>query len=70
MVDLGNVTKGNINNHNLNWPQIVDHSQKILVIGDTESRKINALLNMIKQKDDDDYIALSIKIYLYSENPY
>ena len=54
MVDYGNVTKGNINNHNLNWPQIVDHSQRILVIGDTESRKINALLNMIKQKDDDD----------------
>ena len=65
MVDLGNVTKGNINNHNLNWPQIVDHSQKILEIGDTESRKINALLNMIKQKDDDDYSIIDKNLFIF-----
>ena len=65
MVDYVNVTKGNINNHNLNWPQIVDHSQRILVIGDTESRKINALLNMIKQKDDDDYSIIDKNLFIF-----
>ena len=32
MVDHDNVTKGNINKHNLEWPQISDHSYKILII--------------------------------------
>ena len=65
MVDYGNFIKGNTSNHNLNWPQIVDHSQRILVIGDTESRKINALLNMIKQKDDDDYSIIDKNLFIF-----
>ena len=32
MINYDNVTKGNINKYNSNWPQIFDHSYKILII--------------------------------------
>ena len=37
-------------NHNPNWPYIPDHLHKILVIGGSESGKINRLLNLIKNQ--------------------
>ena len=35
-------------NHNLKWPYIPDNPYKISIIGDSESRKTNVLLNLIK----------------------
>ena len=35
-------------NHNLKWPYIPDNPYKILIIGDSGSRKTNVLLNLIK----------------------
>ena len=39
MINYDNVTKGNINEYNSNWPQIFDHLYKILIIGGSGSGK-------------------------------
>ena len=44
------VTKENIKEHNPNWPQIFDHWYIMFIIGGSESRKKNALLNLINHK--------------------
>ena len=41
--------------HNLNWPQILDHTYSILILGGSGSGKTNALLNLTKQQNYDDY---------------
>ena len=33
---------------NLNWPYILDHPLRIIIMGDSRSGKTNALLNLIK----------------------
>ena len=38
MITFDDVTKKNIKQHNLNWPQIPDHSYRILKIGGSGSR--------------------------------
>ena len=69
MINYDDVTKVNINKHNVNWPRIPDNPYRILIIGGSESGKINALINQIKQKGDDDYNVFD-KIYLYVKNLY
>ena len=68
-INYDNGTKENIKRHNLNWPQIPDHSYSILVIGDSRSGKTNVLLNLIKQEDDNDYSSID-KTNLYAKDPY
>ena len=58
------VTKENIEEHNPNWPQILDHPYKILIIGGSGSGKTNSLFNLINEEPDID------KIYLYAKDPY
>ena len=50
VINYDDVIKENINKHSPNWPQIPDHPYRILIVGDSESGKTNALLNMIKNK--------------------
>ena len=50
MVNLDSITNENNKKHNEKWPFIPDHPYKILIIGDSGSGKINALLNLIKNK--------------------
>ena len=38
-------------NHNLNWPYILDHLYRILIIGNSGSAKTNVLVNLIKNQD-------------------
>ena len=49
---------------NLHWPQIPDHPYRILIVGDSGSGKIYALLNLRKHRPDTD------KIYLYAKDPF
>ena len=42
-------------NINPNWPQILDHPQRIMIIPGFGSGKTDALLNTIKEQNDDDY---------------
>ena len=55
MINYGNITKENINQHNLYWKQILDRPYRILVIGGSRPGKTSALLNLIKQQDNNDY---------------
>ena len=52
-------------NNNPNWPYILDHRDRILVIGDLGSGKTNMLLNLIKNQRPD-----IGKIYLYIKDPF
>ena len=38
-------------NHNPNWPYILDHLYRILIIGNSGSAKTNVLVNLIKNQD-------------------
>ena len=52
------------NNYNPNWPQIPDHSYRILIFGGSGFEKTNALLNTIKKQGDDNYSVIDKYIYL------
>ena len=54
----------NIKEHNQNWPQILNHSYRILVIGGFGFGKTNLLLNLVGHQTNID------KIYLYAEDTY
>ena len=41
------ITKEDIKEHNPNWPKILEHPYRILLIGGSGSGKANALLNLI-----------------------
>ena len=68
MINYDNVTKENIKNHYPNWPKISDHPYRILIIRGSGSGKTNALLNLMKQQDDYDYIII-VNIHLYVKDP-
>ena len=58
MISFDDFTNENIKEHNPNWPQVLDHSQRILITGGSVSGK--KLFNLINQQPDID------KIYLYA----
>ena len=64
MISFDNVTKENINKYNPNWAQIPDNPYRTFIIGGFGSGKTNELLNLIKQKYDNDYSIID-KIYLH-----
>ena len=68
MIGCDDVTKENIDKHNLNWSQSPDRLYRILIIWGSASGKTYSLLYLIKQ-DDDDYSIID-KIYLYVQDPY
>ena len=47
MFNFDYITKDDIREHNANWPQIPDHSYKILIVGRSGSVKTSALLNLL-----------------------
>ena len=55
MINYDYITKENIEENNPNWSQILDHAYRILIIGGLRFRKTNALFNLIKQQNDDEY---------------
>ena len=58
------ITKEDIKERNLNWPQISDCPYRILEGGGFEYRKINGLFNLINHQPDID------KLYLYAKDLY
>ena len=51
--------------HSPNWPYILDHPHRILILGGSGSGKTNALLNLIKnQRPDIHKIYLNIQRYI------
>ena len=64
MIKFDDYANENNTQHNLKWPYIPDHPQRILIIGDSGSGKTNALMNLINNQPDID------KIYLCAKDPY
>ena len=62
MINFNDHANKNKTKHNLQRPYIPDHPYRILIIGGTGYRKINALLNLINNQPDID------KIYLYAKD--
>ena len=56
MINFDDYTNENKTKHNPKWPYIPDHPYRILIIGDSASRKTNALLNLINNQPDIDKI--------------
>ena len=65
MVNLDDITNENNKEHNEKWPYIPDHPYRMLIIGGSGSGKTNALLNLIKEQDNDNLID---KIYFYAKD--
>ena len=64
MINFDDYVNENKTEHNNNWPYILDHPYKILIIGGSGSGKTNVLLNFIEKQPDID------KIYLYAKDLY
>ena len=56
MINFDDIAKENTKEHNPNWPQILDHPYRILIIGGPGSEKTNSLFNVINQQPDIDKI--------------
>ena len=59
MINLDSIANENNKEQSEKWPNIPDHSYRILIIGGSGSGKTNAMLNLINEQSDID------KIYLY-----
>ena len=64
MINFDDIVNENKSKHNKNWPYILDHPWRTLIIGGSGSGKKNVLLNLIESQPDID------KIYLYAKDPY
>ena len=64
MINFGEYTKKSKRKQIPNWPYILDHSYRILIIGGSGTGKTNALLSLINNQPDID------KIYLCTKDPY
>ena len=65
MFNLDNITNENNEDNNKKRPYIEDHPYRMLIIGGSGSEKTNALLNLIKEQDNDELID---KICLYAKD--
>ena len=61
MIKLDHITEKDIKEYNPSWPEIPDHSYRILIVRGSGSGKINALLNLIIIQSDIDNIYVSAK---------
>ena len=52
MFDFDYIAQANIKERNTKWPEIPNHPYKILIVGGSGSRKINALINIINLEPD------------------
>ena len=58
MINLDDVIKENIKEHNLIQSEIRDHPYRILIVRGSRSEKTNSLLNLMSQQADIDKIYL------------
>ena len=63
MLNFDYIAKEDVKEHNLNWQEIPDHSNRMLIVGGSWYGKTNALINLIDHEPDID------KIYLYAKDP-
>ena len=54
MINFDHVIKEETKEHNPNWPQILDHPYRILMIRGSGSGKTNSLFKLINQQPDNE----------------
>ena len=59
MINFDCVTKEDIKEHNSNWPEISNHTYRILIIGGSGSGKTNAFFKRLRLEDELDQIKSS-----------
>ena len=64
MINVDDYPNENKTESNENWPYILDHPYRILIIGGSGSGKANTLLNLINNQPDIN------KKYLHEKDPY
>ena len=64
MITSKDVTKENTKEHNPNWPQTLDHSYRILLIGGPGSGKTNSLFNLISHRPELVKFIFMLKIHM------
>ena len=64
MINIDNVTNKNIREHNPSWPQIPDHTYRMLIIKGSGTVKTISLFNLISDQPDIE------KTYLNVKDPY
>ena len=62
MLNFDYITREDTKEHNPNWPEILDHLYRILIVGGSGSGETKALLNRINHEQDID------KFYLYAKD--
>ena len=65
MFNLDDITNENNHKQNLKWQYIPVHPYRMLITGGSGWRKTNAMLNLVKEQDNDNLID---KIYLYAKD--
>ena len=65
MFNSYHITNENNKDHNKKWVYIPDHADRMLIIESSGSQKTNALMNLIKENDSENFID---KIYLYAKD--
>lgn len=64
MTDFDEVIGGNTQEHNPHWPQIPNHSYRMLIVGSFGSWKTNVLISIINHQTG------IHKIFLHAKDPY
>ena len=64
MINFDDVTCENRKERNPNWLHFPDYPHRILIIGGSGSRKINAILNLINLQPDTDKFIYTLKIHM------
>ena len=62
MLNFDYITREDTKEHNPNWPEILDHLYRILIVGGSGSGETKALFNRINHEQDID------KFYLYAKD--
>ena len=65
MFYFDDITNENNAGHNLKWPYIPDYPYRMLIIGGFGSGKTNALLNLIREQENDELMDMT---YLYAKD--
>ena len=63
MINFDNYVNANKTKHNKNWPYILHHPYRILIIGGSGSGKTSLLLKLIENQPDIDKIYNIYNIY-------